>query len=1397
MAKRYLISIGLPTAPNNELLPKVERDVKLVTKFLTDETQQYDRVLEREIGIGASASEIRERLSDWYAATDFDEEDQVIIYIAAHGDAEGGRFREPCILTSNTDHRNPMTWISAKELVRIMFDGKNTRPSSTLLILDICYAGRSAGKGIAEFASHATNSLEKSAGFWVVASSSADTQAIDGLFIKALFGILNNDAWQPAGEYYSITWLIEEINKWFEEKLASQRATLYVAGATRRDRFIKTIKRFNKINDFAHWNVKAKGVELSSEQLWLFTGRTEALTRVVQWICDPNASKSVLVVTGDPGSGKSALLGRLVLSSQPASRQELLKGLNLVESDSTVPPINSISLFVNARGADLDSLIKVFSEQLNCDNTIDALLNTLRNSEKIIGIVIDSIDEANDVHGIVSNLLIRMAPLRSIRLLIGSRRKILIPSFVQEAESIDLDDDRYFSFKELFKYALKVTSASLDRVVDQHWEPIIHEIALQAGHSFLYVRIVCRFLKTISEDQPPQDIKLPATVLEAFHEEFARFDPAFRTLVLELLTPLAYSMGRGLPQKNVWHLLASQISGRIYTNSEIRTIKERVGYYLVEDAENGETVYRLFHNKLAEYLKEITKDEDVACRFTEGLLLLRGKHPQTGKLSWQHTHERYLLSYFAAHLASVGKLEEYFLDLDFLTYYPKDRLVTLLQTEKNTQADPKFLAYKASAHWISTSLTSFKCHLWWKAYTYGAKDLLEVFDKSELSLPWKPNWAKEESTIAGYVLAHFPANVVEIACFMDHEFGPVVLAGYYSGQVTVNSLSDGSQLCLLTCPFTEDSRPIHILVERIDSKLIALIGWSNRIIATFELPSGRLLAASQFPRITSMTLVSSTGGGHVVLATSEYVELDEGSNFEEIKFIKLSLFAHELEQEVSCPSRAPIYCMKELTYQGRSLIISGGDSVSGGENRESMIVKVWSTDNLSQIWQNPSIEESILGKVFPVFLNRKLWILAHGNFSGRIVLFCVDSPKRLRIQDDAHRLSKVINVSCEDTTIYVLGTENDFLKKVEIDMGKEIPVVRSYLIKLAYPISKALWCGTIPIHGTNSILSVENRFLKVWRLDELLSKEHEDNNYFMDLATAESSILTTTALQLLNVDLSGEIINRVNIPPGASYIRYCAEERMLVLQVANRIYMVDPESLKLNELFELPEDVRQVKSFDVYYDEGFVYAICAVNYSNASNYRCHVINLSKSMEINLPNSLAISAYEDKSLNFAIYCFSPSGSYYAIGGPYGQIMIHNAKTGDVLYKKSWSMSNLNYVTKAAASKLAPIIMIGNESGDLAVQNLDTNHTIACIRNAHDGSIEDLCLHRVGDQELAVTVSTDNVLKFWSIQLEMIYSIQLDHEIIRIEFLDERTLVLLGRRTGLTSLDLDWSKILQGS
>ncbi len=81
------------------------------------------------------------------------------------------------------------------------------------------------------------------------------------------------------------------------------------------------------------------------------------------------------------------------------------------------------------------------------------------------------------------------------------------------------------------------------------------------------------------------------------------------TRVRDLLQALAWAEGRGLPRYTIWPELAETLSPARtrYGDPEITWLLNEAGWYVTESGEDGQTVYRLFHQVLVDWFREDTR----------------------------------------------------------------------------------------------------------------------------------------------------------------------------------------------------------------------------------------------------------------------------------------------------------------------------------------------------------------------------------------------------------------------------------------------------------------------------------------------------------------------------------------------------------------------------------------------------------------------------------------------------------------------------------------------------------------------------------------------------------------------------------------------------------------------
>src|SRR5580704_14465214 len=301
-------------------LPNVAKDVERITTFFTSPEQGYHRVLAESIPLEASAQSIRNQLEEWFGSDERRESDCVIIYYAGHGE-ETGKFRRHYLLTSDTHPRKLVgTAIETGELPKILFEGEGQRPQSVLLILDTCYSGEGGGQAAAALGQVKAAALGGlGAGMYIVSSGGPADRAGDGAFVTAFLDALNDPVQLGRGgaEYLNPIDVCTEAN--IRLRASGQQAEAdVIRGALVRQTFIRnpfysSLLTGTTLEDSQHWDVKARGVEAITQAGDFFEGRVTALAELSGWIASPLGDGRARVVTGKPGSGKSALLGRLFM----------------------------------------------------------------------------------------------------------------------------------------------------------------------------------------------------------------------------------------------------------------------------------------------------------------------------------------------------------------------------------------------------------------------------------------------------------------------------------------------------------------------------------------------------------------------------------------------------------------------------------------------------------------------------------------------------------------------------------------------------------------------------------------------------------------------------------------------------------------------------------------------------------------------------------------------------------------------------------------------------------------------------------------------------------------------------------------------------------------------------
>ncbi|MZF84861.1 caspase family protein [Streptomyces sp. SID5643] len=751
--RRFLISVGVGVYKDSGVpdLPGAVPDADRVAALLAP--MGYTRVLE-DLSRNPSRNALVEGLDEWALETGLGADDVVVVYFAGHGQKNGPKHHLLC-----ANHR-PGLWSStavksddfAEPLVQ-------SDVGHLLVVLDTCFA--SAGtESVATLAAQLTDRRRGSAQRAVLAAARGKELAKENKFVDALARVLAKPQAGPSQRYLSVREVTARINELLDSP--TQHAShsvvdsagqdpffdnrLYVPATERDGLDLAVLARLRKRHE-GHYGPRGRGLEHAGERGSYFTGRIPALSSLAGWLRAPHDRKA-RVVTGDPGSGKSALLGRfLELTDAEHAARTTYPGAGWLPP----PGMNVIRLW--ARRVTGTDLVRDLGAALALpDAERDELLKALGERTDPVTVVIDSLDEAgtagdqSEGRRIARELLQPLSAMPAVRLLIGTRRN-LIPALGHAVEVIDLDADEHaHEAVTEYAHAVLLDAHDPDSLSPYRDDPVLARtvasgIAAQAGRSFLVARMNARALvhrqEIVDTSADGWERSLPGDAREAFAAYLDRFG-AERQRVVRLLRPLAYAQGEGLPWSTVWAPLAEALSGTACTNDDLDWLFENAGSYITESDNGSGSVYRLYHETMAEYLRVPSRAAEHHRAVATGLAALVPADPIAGERDWATAHP-YILTHLASHAAAGGILDQLLTDAEYLVHAHPASLLRALDSAGGEQGRRVASVYRASAHLLPRlTIENRRDVLSVDAARYGWGELSQRLARGR---PWRVRWA--------------------------------------------------------------------------------------------------------------------------------------------------------------------------------------------------------------------------------------------------------------------------------------------------------------------------------------------------------------------------------------------------------------------------------------------------------------------------------------------------------------------------------------------------------------------------------------------------------------------------------------------------------------------------------
>jgi len=537
-----------------------------------------------------------------------------------------------------------------------------------------------------------------------------------------------------------------------------------------------------------HFTRQARGQRSAARGGNLFRGRAVALDRVRGWLTADEPPGRALVITGQPGAGKSAVLARAALS---------------VEAGHGGP-----GLAFHARAATIGDFLTALADLTGIDTptSADELVTSLDDlpGQPPIRVVLDALDEAASDRDRrqIAEALAELAVLACLRVAVATRTLAVSNLFApggllpvlgvttrDDHSLIDLDNDTYFDLEGLRQLAAALlaqdgvdhpgppgTAWTQYRIRHAVRDRLAAVIAERAGRNFLVAAMAAVPLSTTRTMIDPaakgfDPLGIPSGVGEALSKYLDRLPEPRRERDRNLLTTLAYARGTGLDDPT-WLAFAAAL-GYSASVADLEAMRRSpAADYLLQTTtteSGGRPVTRLFHQALTDELltpRHQPSDESALL----DMLLDQAEH--TG---WQ---DRYLREHAAEHAAAADRLDQLLEDPHFLLAVDPSRLVPHLDDARSVPARAAAAVYRQSAHYLARlDQPTRASQLELTAHHHGCRSLAARIGSAAPDRPWQTHWSHGRRASGHQVLTGHAGAVNAVAVGALPDGTPVIVSG--------------------------------------------------------------------------------------------------------------------------------------------------------------------------------------------------------------------------------------------------------------------------------------------------------------------------------------------------------------------------------------------------------------------------------------------------------------------------------------------------------------------------------------------------------------------------------------------------------------------------------------------
>ena len=861
-------------------------------------------------------------------------------------------------------------------------------------------------------------------------------------------------------------------------------------------------------------------VEERSER---FTGRDWIFRGIRSFLAGP---AGVLLVCGPPGSGKTAVAGRLIMSSAGripatgvvagtidativcrAGRVDVLDVSRRLASQLSAlpefqrqvealahPEVGITDVHVTAASVQAGAVVSgvhVALDRLGPERAFSAGVAAPLSRMAGAGVrppvvLVDALDEAF-VTPAARELPRLLGELVGVRLVATTRDdKRVTAQLGEHVESLHLLKDAPPDTDDVQAYVLSELGG---RLPPEAAHILAGRIAHDAAGNFLYAFHVVRALvkrdalrdldaRGASEVPLPRD-GLPGIYRDFLRRELASDETAWSERVRPVLAPLAVAFGDGLTTSQL-ALIGSRLAGRHITRSHAGDVTRAATQFL--DGPQPDGPFRPYHQSFAEFLTSAEQnpdwrvdEEETHEAIVATLLAQLPKDQGTGRADWVAA-DAYTHAHLAAHAASGQVLDPLLLDSGYLLEASPASLISVLGEARSGEARRAAACYRRVAHRIADpSEPSKASYLRLAALQISAEELKATMHSTARAAGWWPLWASWRRPTPSRVVGQLGSPARSLAV-LETDAGPLALAGGAFG-LEVWDPGSGQRLC------ARAEAPIACLAATVAAERpLALAGHPDGTVSVYALPSGDIVARDGGTNSTAVTAAVALPNSTLV-ATGWLDGALALWRMPDLELVELQPHAH---------TRVCGLAAAEL--HGPPVLISAGDTIATDGRYDSNVSPL-------RVWTSPLELSAEVARG-----NGLVQTVGTASTSPGCLIF-MPGPGRTDVEwlrDNALRPLDPLPIYMTHCLPLGRGPELNVLivsysAVTPVSVSSDADDVR---LSVGAPVAveSGEWCGPMDIHGEQVVLSASDT-LRVWEVEDLL----EISTSSRDAATDEDS----------------------------------------------------------------------------------------------------------------------------------------------------------------------------------------------------------------------------------------------------------------------------------------------------